>query len=48
MPGRDDFERSFGGGTAMMIQIGHRKSRDIDIFLCSNSTCTSKQCHPTI
>ncbi|CCV09576.1 hypothetical protein MESS2_p70010 [Mesorhizobium metallidurans STM 2683] len=33
MPGGDDFEWSFGGGTAMMIQIGHRKSRDIDIFL---------------
>lgn len=28
-----DFERSFGGGTAMMIQIGHRESHDIDIFL---------------
>jgi hypothetical protein len=24
---------AFGGGTAMMIQIGHRESRDIDIFL---------------
>jgi hypothetical protein len=24
---------TFGGGTAMMIQIGHRESRDIDIFL---------------
>jgi hypothetical protein len=24
---------SFGGGTAMMIQIGHRESHDIDIFL---------------
>ncbi|MBN9072301.1 MAG: nucleotidyl transferase AbiEii/AbiGii toxin family protein [Rhizobiales bacterium] len=28
-----DFEWSFGGGTAMMIQIGHRESHDIDIFL---------------
>lgn len=28
-----DFEWSFGGGTAMMIQIGHRESQDIDIFL---------------
>ena len=26
-------EWSFGGGTAMMIQIGHRESHDIDIFL---------------
>lgn len=24
---------SFGGGTAMMLQIGHRQSEDIDIFL---------------
>ena len=24
---------SFGGGTAMMLQIGHRESRDVDIFL---------------
>lgn len=24
---------SFGGGTAMMIQIDHRESRDVDIFL---------------
>jgi hypothetical protein len=24
---------TFGGGTAMMLQIGHRESRDIDIFL---------------
>ena len=24
---------SFGGGTAMMLQIGHRESHDIDIFL---------------
>jgi hypothetical protein len=24
---------TFGGGTAMMIQIGHRESRDVDIFL---------------
>jgi hypothetical protein len=24
---------SFGGGTAMMIQIGHRESHDVDIFL---------------
>ncbi|WP_199202877.1 hypothetical protein [Mesorhizobium sp. L-2-11] len=23
-----DFEWSFGGGTAMMIQIGHRESHD--------------------
>jgi hypothetical protein len=28
-----DFEWSFGRGTAMMIQIGHRESHDIDIFL---------------
>jgi hypothetical protein len=28
-----DFEWSFGGGTAMMIQIGHRESHDINIFL---------------
>ncbi|WP_292325582.1 nucleotidyl transferase AbiEii/AbiGii toxin family protein [Mesorhizobium sp.] len=28
-----DFHWSFGGGTAMMIQIGHRESDDIDIFL---------------
>ncbi|WEX12324.1 nucleotidyl transferase AbiEii/AbiGii toxin family protein [Chelativorans sp. AA-79] len=28
-----DFEWSFGGGTAMMVQIGHRESHDIDIFL---------------
>ncbi|PBB22708.1 nucleotidyl transferase AbiEii/AbiGii toxin family protein [Mesorhizobium sp. WSM4307] len=28
-----DFEWSFGGGTAMMIQIGHRESHDIDVFL---------------
>ncbi len=27
------FQWSFGGGTAMMIQIGHRESHDIDIFL---------------
>lgn len=26
------FDWSFGGGTAMMIQIGHRESHDIDIF----------------
>jgi hypothetical protein len=31
--GSHDFEWSFGGGTAMMIQIGHRASHDIDIFL---------------
>ena len=24
---------SFGGGTAMMLQIGHRESHDVDIFL---------------
>lgn len=24
---------SFGGGTAMMLQIGHRQSEDVDIFL---------------
>ena len=24
---------SFGGGTAMMLQIDHRESRDVDIFL---------------
>lgn len=28
-----DFEWSLGGGTAMMIQIAHRESHDIDIFL---------------
>jgi hypothetical protein len=28
-----DFEWSFGGGTALMIQIGHRESHDIDIFI---------------
>jgi hypothetical protein len=28
-----EFEWSFGGGTAMMIQIGHRESHDVDIFL---------------
>jgi hypothetical protein len=28
-----DLEWSFGGGTAMMIQIAHRESHDIDIFL---------------
>lgn len=31
--GGHDFEWSFGGGTAMMIQIGHRQSHDVDIFL---------------
>ncbi|MFC3320454.1 MULTISPECIES: nucleotidyl transferase AbiEii/AbiGii toxin family protein [Mesorhizobium] len=30
---RSDFEWSFGGGTAMMIKIGHRESHDIDVFL---------------
>lgn len=24
---------TFGGGTAMMLQVGHRKSHDVDIFL---------------
>ena len=24
---------SFGGGTAMMLQVGHRESHDVDIFL---------------
>ncbi|MER9255404.1 nucleotidyl transferase AbiEii/AbiGii toxin family protein [Mesorhizobium sp. M0598] len=28
-----EFEWSFGGGTAMMIQINHRESHDVDIFL---------------
>ena len=28
-----DFQWSVGGGTVMMIQIGHRESHDIDIFL---------------
>ncbi|RVC47946.1 hypothetical protein EN759_40845, partial [Mesorhizobium sp. M00.F.Ca.ET.038.03.1.1] len=28
-----DFQWSVGGGTAMMIQIGHRESDDTDIFL---------------
>ena len=27
------FDWSFGGGTAMMIQIGHRESHNVDIFL---------------
>jgi len=31
--GGHDIGWSFGGGTAMMIQIGHRTSHDIDIFL---------------
>lgn len=31
--GGHDIEWTFGGGTAMMIQIGHRESHDIDIFL---------------
>jgi len=26
-------EWTFGGGTAMMLQIGHRESHDVDIFL---------------
>ncbi|WP_244485653.1 nucleotidyl transferase AbiEii/AbiGii toxin family protein [Bradyrhizobium tropiciagri] len=25
---------TFGGGTAMMLQIAHRESHDVDIFLC--------------
>lgn len=29
----DMVEWTFGGGTAMMIQVGHRESRDVDIFL---------------
>ena len=28
-----EFEWSFGGGKAMMIQINHRESHDVDIFL---------------
>lgn len=28
-----EFGWSFGGGTEMMIQIGHRESHDIDIFI---------------
>jgi hypothetical protein len=24
---------TFGGGSAMMVQIGHRESHDVDIFL---------------
>jgi hypothetical protein len=24
---------TFGGGTAMMLQINHRENRDVDIFL---------------
>jgi len=28
-----EFGWSFGGGTAMMIQIGHRESHDVDIFI---------------
>jgi hypothetical protein len=28
---------SFGGGTAMMLQINHRESRDVDIFLSDRS-----------
>jgi hypothetical protein len=31
--GGHQFGWSFGGGTAMMIQIGHRESHDIDIFI---------------
>lgn len=31
--GDHSFGWSFGGGTALMIHIGHRESRDIDIFL---------------
>ncbi|MGE3780826.1 MAG: hypothetical protein AB7F89_26795 [Pirellulaceae bacterium] len=31
--GGHDVEWSFGDGTAMMIQIGHRQSNDVDIFL---------------
>ncbi len=27
------FSWSFGGGTAMMLQIGHRESHDVDIFI---------------
>ena len=27
------FGWSFGGGTAMMIQIGHRESHDVDICI---------------
>lgn len=26
-------EWTFGGGTALMLQYGHRRSKDIDIFL---------------
>lgn len=33
LTGGYDFTWSFGGGTAMMIQIGHRESHDVDIFL---------------
>lgn len=33
LTGGYDFVWSFGGGTAMMIQIGHRESHDVDIFL---------------
>jgi hypothetical protein len=33
MTGGYGFTWSLGGGTAMMIQIGHRESHDIDIFL---------------
>jgi len=28
-----DFDYSFGGGTAMMLQIGHRESHDVDLFV---------------
>ena len=31
--GAYDFAWSFGGDTAMMIQIGHRESHDVDIFI---------------
>jgi hypothetical protein len=27
------FDWSFGGGTALMLQIDHRESHDVDIFL---------------
>ncbi|MGV8856332.1 MAG: hypothetical protein ACOH2L_17025 [Devosia sp.] len=33
LTGAHDFTWSLGGGTAMMIQIGHLESHDIDIFL---------------
>ncbi len=40
-----DFRWSFGGGTAMMIQIGDRESHDIGIFL-DDPNCSALSIHP--